>query len=406
MVIVWSEMGVSSRLLVRLTLLGVIAFALLLIAAAIGFRDNLFKHLTNPRSPFVTTTPPPAPDYAMASTWARRPDSVGPAQAAVFFVHPTTYWGGSRWNAPILGGEAQERLDGGVIPTHAGPFMEVGAVYAPRYRQSSLYTFLTHHYDAQRARAFAYEDVAAAFDAFVRQVPPDAPIIVAGVEQGGLHVLGLLQDKFRTPSMRQRLVAAYVIDQATPLDLFEGPLSGVAPCREPDDVRCVVSWGPVDAENPREIRRFQDRSMTWDQAGRLVETRNRALHCVNPIQGAATEDYVPARNHKGAVDASGLEAGVTPAPLANQTSAQCQDGALLVDEPKSRSLRPRFSLGVRFKPPVANLFYADTAADVTKRYGAFLILREEEGRMAPPIDTVISIVDSPINPVPEIEPEG
>ncbi len=366
--------------------------AALMLIIAVSFQDNLFRYWHNPREPFQTAAPPAAPNYAQADAWAVRPSKATPdadppdgaaPTPAVFFVHPSTFWGVSAWNAPLDQPHAVRRLDHWALPTFAGPFLEVAPVWAPRYRQASLYSFLTHHYDARRARALAYEDVAQAFRAFLAAIPKDQPIVIAGVEQGGLHALGLLQHRARSRAVRRRLVAAYVIEQATPLDLFNGPIAPIAPCAEPDAVGCVVAWGAEREEDPREIRRFRRRSMAWDADGRLEATADRALLCVNPVLGAATEDFVSRRNHRGAVNASGfsLEAlarHAAPPAAAAQTSAQCRDGVLLVDEPRAPTLRERWRWGGRFKPPSTNLFYADIKADVARRMAAFAAAREAE----------------------------
>ena len=70
----------------------------------------------------------------------------------MFFIHPTTYSGGGNWNAPIDKALTRNRLDRVMIPNHAAPFASVGPVFAPRYRQASLYSFLTNREDARRAR--------------------------------------------------------------------------------------------------------------------------------------------------------------------------------------------------------------------------------------------------------------
>ncbi len=373
----------------------------LLVAAGIGFQDNLFRHWMDPRSPFQTTPAPPAPDYATADAWALRPTTPSTGGVAVFFVHPTTYWGGRAWNAPIDHAAARERLQREALPNFVGPFVDYGQVWAPRYRQASLFSALTHRFDARRARALAYEDVAAAFKQFLSEAPAESEIILVGVEQGGLHALGLLQDMFRAETVRDRLVAAYIIDQAVPLDLFNGALAHLTPCERAKDTRCVVAWGAEPSDDGREIRRFQRRSMVWTPDGRLDPTAGRALLCVNPVLRTRTEDYAPPRLHAGAVDATGMALGVAPAPVPAQTSAQCRDGVLLVDPPTAPSLRESWSWGGRFKPPTVNLFYADIRDGLGEKLGVVAQRREREGYRAPPLDGTVEIEDSPINPVPE-----
>lgn len=385
------------------------AFLVLLAAAAIGFQDNLFRHAMDPRAPFQTLPQPALPDYASPEAWAARPEAPREGVPAIFFVHPTTYWGGDAWNAGPEHLAAERRLEESALPTYAGAFKPLGDLWAPRYRQASLYASLTHRLDARLARQLAYGDVKRAFDRFLAEAPPEAPIIMVGVEQGGLHVLGLLQDAllFSEP-LRARLVAAYVIDQATPLDLFDGGLAHIEPCRTPRQTGCVASWGAVEEDDVEQINDFRSRSMVWMGDGRLEPTEGRALLCVNPLTGATAEDYIPARNNHGAVDATGLALGIEPAPLPNQTSAQCSDGVLLVDRPQSSVLRQHWRWGGRFMPAQAFLFYADVRRDAERRLDALAagpVESQVEAAMTPPPENLlppletVEIVPSPIHKV-------
>ena len=54
-----------------------------------------------------------------------------------------------------------------MLPNYAGPFVRVGRLFAPRYRQASLFAQLTLRDDARDAREFAYGDVRRAFDYYL-----------------------------------------------------------------------------------------------------------------------------------------------------------------------------------------------------------------------------------------------
>ena len=192
---------------------------LILATAAAVWRGDILKAGLDPQVPFQTYTPPPAPDYRDPAAWALRdvrgPDS-GPA--AIFFVHSTTYDGGREWNGPIGHAAADAWLKRVVLPNYAGPFARSGAISAPRYRQSSLYTRLTLREDAREARAFAWRDIAAAFDTWIAR-HPDGPIVLAGVEQGGDLVERLVRERVAgDPGLRSRLVAVYLMDTIVAAD--------------------------------------------------------------------------------------------------------------------------------------------------------------------------------------------
>ena len=103
----------------------------------------------------------------------------------VFFVHPTTFDGGKDWNGPIDDPRAERFLARVVLPNDAGPFARVGRLFAPRYRQASLYAELESKEDARDAKLFAYGDVRTAFEYFLTHFNHGRPIVLAGLEQGG-----------------------------------------------------------------------------------------------------------------------------------------------------------------------------------------------------------------------------
>ena len=81
-------------------------------------------------------------------------------------------------------------------------------MFAPRYRQASVYTELTLRDDALAARAFAYGDVRRAFDYFLAHFSQDRPLVVVGVEQGGTLVDRLMNEELVVqPNLMRRLAA-------------------------------------------------------------------------------------------------------------------------------------------------------------------------------------------------------
>ncbi len=391
-------MSITRHTFIRFSLFGGLAFLFLVTTFAILSRDNLFRFLNDPRIPFQTYMPPSAPDYSQSSAWA-----LAPAQTdgvSIFVVSPTTYWGGKDWNTPLDAPGPQKYLWNEAIPNWAGPFQGAGQVSIPYYRSASLFSFLTVRNDARGARKLAFDDVLKAFDAFIAQTNGKGPIILAGAEQGGLHVLGLLQKRFDDPYLRERLAAAYVLDFAVPLDLFDGPLKEFSPCASAASSRCLITYGAFREGQTREIKRFAERTMVWDGQGKLKQTKGRALTCVNPVLGAANNEFAPQHLHNGAVAASGLEWGFAPAPFPEQTSTRCVDGILRVDRPKSRALRKKLGFGQRFKPEPFNLFYVDISRDVKTRIDNLNSRFEIEGRLAPPFENSMEIIDAPIRGVP------
>jgi len=380
-----------------------IAGVLVISALASWFlRDQIFQTFQDPGVPFQTYMPPTPADYGDGDAWF----AIGaPAQAeepAVFFVHPTTYSGGSNWNAQLDKTSANRGVIDIALPNYAAPFARSGALYAPRYRQASLYAFMNNREDSVQARLFAHEDVSRAFDVFLSHVGDDRPIVLAGVGQGGFHVLGLLVDRVAAaPNLIDRLVAAYVIDAPVPLDLFAAPLVDIPPCETPDDVRCVHAYSYARPEEADRIRIMTERSMSWTPTGGLAFVEGRGLLCINPILGARTSEYATARQHRGGVAAEGLPPDTLPAPVPGQTSAQCADGILFVDEPRHRDLQRPNRLAEDFREPPFNLFYEDLRLDVARRAFALTSILQEERRWAVPLDQIEEVEDAPVVPIPD-----
>jgi hypothetical protein len=357
----------------RWIFLGTVAFLALVLAAAWFYREDILRTALDPRQPYQVYDPPPAPDYASREAWALMPANPavdGELAADVFFIHPTTYDGGRDWNAPIDHAEANRTLKRVMLPNYAGPFVRVGRIFAPRYRQASLYTRLTLRDDARDARRFAYGDVQAAFRTYLKRHNHGRPFVLVGVEQGGELSARLLAEEIALdPSVKRRLVAAYLIDTAVPLVDY-APDAPIPACAARDQTRCVVAWASaVEGDFERE-RNVLNRSLVWDETGHLVELEGREPLCVNPLRGAVSFEKVPARENLGAANATGMEWGARPAFLQRQVGAQCVGGVLRVSKPKSASFKPAGSWADRLKAPGANLFYADLEADAEARVAA------------------------------------
>ncbi|WP_203292285.1 DUF3089 domain-containing protein [Maricaulis parjimensis] len=374
----------------------------LILAASWLLRDQIFQTFQDPGEPFQTYTPPPGADYASAEAWYARGDFTDADEPAVFFVHPTTYSGGSNWVGELDKASTVEAVERSALPNYAAPFANSGVLFAPRYRQASLYTLMNNREDSLLAREFAYGDVRMAFEAFLAQIGEDRPILLAGVGQGGFHVLGLLMERVSgDEDLRARLIAAYVLETPVPLDLFTGPLADIPPCETPADVRCVMAYSYVEQTDDQRIRILTERMMTWTAPGQLDFVDGRGLLCVNPILGTRTDEYASARLHRGAVAAEGLPPDATPAPLSGQTGAQCADGLLFIEPPTSPALQHGRRLAEEYRVPPFNLFYEDLRLDAARRSLNLITLLQDERRWAPPIMDVEDVEDSPVVPIPD-----
>ncbi len=349
---------------------GAALFLAVILAAVFAFRYDILSNALDPKVPFLTYHPPPAPDYGKRASWALLPkEGAAPADRPVdvFFVHPTTFDGGRDWNGDIGQIKAQRFLSRVVLPNYAGPFDRVGRVFAPRYRQASLYTYLTLRDDARDARRFAYGDVRQAFKTYLSRYGEARPFIIVGVEQGGSLVARLLREEVATdPDLKRRLVAAYLVETVVPADEY-APNSPLPACERRGETGCVAAWASAQEGDFQAVQEWLGRSLVWDGTDQLVNLEHRTPLCFNPLLGGVTLERAPARLNLGAANATGLEWGARPAFLQRQVSAVCENGLLRTSKPKSNALRDNGSWADRRKVDAYNLFYADVEADALSR---------------------------------------
>jgi len=384
-----------------------LAFVVVIGLAAFALQENLVLFFLNPKTPYETYAPPPAPDYVLDENWAMLPTTLqndDEENAAVFYIHSTTYASRQEWNAPVDNAEAGNLTLKTALPNEAGPFAGVGDIYAPYYRQATLYAFFTFKHQGRESRKLAYEDVARAFENFLTRVEPEQPIFIVGYGQGGLHAQRLLMDYFQDDEgLRRRLAAAYLIDQATPLDLFNYALANTSACEGPEDVRCVVSWTAYSTRLEKEMWRTRNRELGWDSNGDLQAPEDRELLCTNPLSWRPGDGEVSRERHLGAASATGMPFGEQPVLVEKAVSATCRDGIVVVPMPSTGWLKHPRWFGRQWAPLNFNLFYEDIRQNAFDRLAALQEIRAQEATMAPPMMAPVDLEVSPINKVPDVE---
>ena len=408
-------MPVTRRLKVQLALIpmliGAVSMFLVFTASLVWiYQDDIFQTIQDPRQPFQTYEPPEAPDYHIAESWLSLPDlSIDPytldEPGDVFVVVPSVYRGGEHYVLPSDDLRRKSKLERIVRPNYVTPYGEAGRLFAPFYRQASLYSYMTTREDARLAQDFAYQDVKRAFDEFLTMSPPERPLVLVGHNQGAAHLIRILQDFFYEGSpLNERLAVAYVIDYPVPLDLFEGSLSALRPCEMAEDIKCVAAFGTFMPGENVIADRFTDRLLVHD--GQSYESVfGRPLLCINPLTWLQNEDYAPERLHLGGVAAEGLEPDIRPAASPNEVGAQCEGGILRVDRPKSRSLRRPIQVGAKFRTLPSNLFYEDLKQNAITRVMTLL----DSGALpvrAQRLDDfdVVDVEESPVTPAQDRPP--
>lgn len=322
-----------------------------LVAALIGTgtataRPHLFdgggdvrEMLRGPAKGFAQVPPPSPPDYRNPDVWAARPgkrsaasttpEGLAPidpvaAKVDVFFIHPTSYMAGETWNQDLGDDAVNARTDSGSIANQASAFNGCCRIYAPRYRQAVLAAFFTRRKeDAEQALELAYEDVRAAFRTYIAQDNGGRPFIIASHSQGSRHAIRLLKDEIAGTSLAPRLVAAYVVGYAFPLDVFERNLKGIGPCLAPAQTGCVASWSTY---GEGAAARWSRDVITQSYEQGDEANRGKPLACTNPLSWRADNVVAPAVLSLGAWSTRG---GGTP--RTGVVSARCAGGVLYAD---------------------------------------------------------------------------
>lgn len=322
---------------------------------------------------------PPAPEsaYADPAMWYSRPgkepddpalwvpEGFQPAakpQAALFFIHPTSFLDRNAWNMPLDDAEAKERARL-FIRGQASAWNEVAEVWAPRYRQATFGAFLTTEENAQKAFDLAYGDVAMAFEAFLDAVPKDRPIFLAGHSQGALHLTRLLREKVAGTPLAKRIVAAYVVGWPVSLTTDLQAL-GLPPCTAPDQPGCLLSWQSFgEPADPKLILDTYDATTGFNGQPR----RDTPFLCTDPITGVQNGSS-PAEANMGTLIPSDsftkaeLKVGAVP--------ARCEGrGILLIGE------GPDFGQyvlpGKNYHVFDISLFWGNVRADAARRLAAY-----------------------------------
>lgn len=364
----------------RRFLLVVFALTILTVVGAFAiyqFGGEVLKQQMTPQGRFEP--PPPTatgPDYADAANWIARPgladdpsswvpqgagEASAGGNAAVFYIHPTTYLQRDRWNAPLDDGESRSRA-ALFVRSQASALAGAGQVWAPRYRQAAFGAFLLRSRDAEQALDFAYGDVARAFERFRREAG-ERPIILAGHSQGALHLTRLLKEEVAGKPVAAQVVAAYVGGWPVSVEA-DLPAMGLPPCARANQPGCVLSWQSFgEPANTDLVADVYDGSIGFTGQKR----RREDMLCVNPLTGTR-DGKAPPQANLGTLVPNG---DLTDATLAiGQVGARCENGFLIVDG-QIPPMGPYVLPGNNYHVYDYALFWANLRQDARRRLVAW-----------------------------------
>ncbi|MCW0198449.1 DUF3089 domain-containing protein, partial [Sphingopyxis sp.] len=311
--------------------------------------------------------------------------------AAVFFVHPTSYYSKASWNAPLDDADANYRAKL-FMQGMASAFGDAGEVWAPRYRQATLGAFLAEdRVTAGKAIDAAYRDVEQAFDAFVAAVPKNKPIILAGHSQGALHIEMLIKNRIAGTPLAKRIVAAYVIGWPISLDTDMEAL-GLPACQTPEQKGCILSWATfAEPADTSMVTGAYDGTIGFDGRPR-AGTR---MLCTNPLTGIPDTAAGPDANIGTLKPSAGFKAGTL---IAGKVGAQCDAdrGFLLIgdaDAAKNYVVAGYVLPGNNYHVYDITLFWANVRADALRRLATY------EGKPSPVPPPAVPVT-APVETIP------
>ena len=367
-------------------LIGIAVLAVAAGAAAFLYRDEIgmmmaFNRL-KPEHSFAAAPPPLAPDYSLAASWGALPDRAdaadvvpnaevqdrqATAEVDVFFVHPTTFFGTAGWNQSLDDTSTNQLTDTFVLRGQASVFNGCCRIYAPRYRQATIYSFMDGSGSGKAALQLAYEDVERAFDYFIEHYNQGRPFILASHSQGSVHVRTLLERRITGTALRERLVAAYPIGFGINREELAKAVPDVPVCESAGQIGCIVTWNAVGPK-----------AQPWGDPRKNI--------CVNPLtwrtDGAAAEASLnlggvayPGTFEGTLADVKGVPEDFIAAKPVLETAvadAQCVDGMLLVKEIHSKNYAARPMGRDNYHIYDYNLFHMNLRKNVEQRVAVYL----------------------------------
>jgi len=372
-------------------LIGIAVLVVAALSAAFLYRDRIAMMIAfgklKPEHSFAAAPPPAAPDYSQPWSWAALPDrsdaaDVLPAgdvqdrqasaEVDVFFVHPTTFFGTGSWNQPLDDTSTNRLTDTFVLRGQASAFNSCCRIYAPRYRQATIYSFMDNSGSGKSALQLAYEDVERAFDYFIEHYNQGRPFILAAHSQGSLHLRTLLEKRITGTALHERLVAAYPIGFGIDREALAIAVPDVPVCDSAEQIGCLVTWNAVGPQADK-----------WGDTGKSI--------CVNPLtwrtDGAAADASLNiggvayAGTFEGTLaDVKGVPqdfADAKPILETGVADAQCVDGMLLVKEVHSKYYAARPMGRDNYHIYDYNLFHMNLRKNVEQRVAKYLESRAE-----------------------------
>jgi Protein of unknown function (DUF3089) len=194
------------------------------------------------KKPFRANISGVTPDYNEAKSWfTNDAGQMGEDEKLtdVFFVHRTTFLSSKSWNAAV-GNQLQNLITCKfAVKVQTAVFKDIARVFAPKYRQATLYSFYDNGNDGKRALDVSYQDIKTAFIHYLKYHNNNRPFFLAGHSQGTFHLERLIKEVIdEDPALHTKLICAFLVAMPVKKNLFKN----IHMSQNAADINCYVSW--------------------------------------------------------------------------------------------------------------------------------------------------------------------
>jgi len=197
-----------------------------------------------------------------------------------FYVYPTV-----SDQKPLNATKAKDTAQREIARFQAARFGQHCRVYAPVYRQLTLKGIMGEQAGQAQGARTAYSDVEAAWKDYLRRHNRGRGVVLVGHSQGAGMLSELVRNRIdRKPSVRKRLVAAYLLGGNVTVKKGSdrgGSFRNVRACRSATQIGCVVAFSTFNQTPP-------PNAIFGRTGGRFEETfgqgsgSNLEVLCTNP----------------------------------------------------------------------------------------------------------------------------
>ena len=140
----------------------------------------------------------------------------------MFYVYPTLLIDSKdqRWNINVQDSAHRKEVLDYAVKFQASAWVESGRMYVPYYQQAHIRSYDSLENGGRDALLFAYADIKAAFEYYLKNYNHGRGIILAGHSQGSTHINLLLKDFFDGKALQKQLVVAYIPGIGIPSNEF------------------------------------------------------------------------------------------------------------------------------------------------------------------------------------------